>query len=161
MKTIINNAMINGVTADYLNINDRAIHYGDGLFETVLCCNNMLWYWSRHYARLQQSCPAARERRRRGGRAAAGASDSKALLPARRDPGDRAPGRLRKACHACVVVFYRESIQDHGRFTDPHQYGAGMVHVSVNGVQVLADSEHTGALPGRVVRGAEWTGWNE
>jgi 4-amino-4-deoxychorismate lyase len=48
--------MINGIAADYLNINDRAIHYGDGLFETILCSNNRLFYWHRHYQRLQLSC---------------------------------------------------------------------------------------------------------
>ncbi len=47
--------MINGVKADYLNINDRAIHYGDGLFETILCSNNKLFYWKQHYQRLQLS----------------------------------------------------------------------------------------------------------
>ena len=49
------NALINGIAADYLNINDRAIHYGDGLFETVLCSNNVLFYWEQHYQRLQKS----------------------------------------------------------------------------------------------------------
>jgi len=33
-----------------------------------------------------------------------------------------------------------------------------MVHVFVNGVRVLADGEHTGATPGRVVRGPGWSG---
>jgi len=47
--------LINGVAADYLSINDRAIHYGDGLFETILCDNNKLLYWSQHYQRLQSS----------------------------------------------------------------------------------------------------------
>jgi N-acyl-D-amino-acid deacylase len=36
-----------------------------------------------------------------------------------------------------------------------------MAHVFVNGVQVLKDGEHTGAKPGRVVRGPGWTGWKE
>lgn len=49
-------SMINGITADYLNINDRAIHYGDGLFETILCSSNKLFYWNQHYQRLQRSC---------------------------------------------------------------------------------------------------------
>ena len=38
----------------------------------------------------------------------------------------------------------------------PHQYSTGMVHVWVNGEQVLEDGEHTGALPGRVVHGPGW-----
>jgi len=44
-------------------------------------------------------------------------------------------------------------LQDHATFDAPRQYATGMVHVFVNGVRVLADGEHTGATPGRVVRG--------
>lgn len=50
-----NTSLINGVPADYLHINNRAIHYGDGLFETILCDNNQLLYWKQHYQRLQSS----------------------------------------------------------------------------------------------------------
>ena len=49
------NSLINGIAADYLNINDRAIHYGDGLFETMLCNNKKLYYWQQHFQRLQAS----------------------------------------------------------------------------------------------------------
>jgi 4-amino-4-deoxychorismate lyase len=49
------NSMINGIAADYLNINDRAIHYGDGIFETVLCSSNRLYFWRLHYLRLRTS----------------------------------------------------------------------------------------------------------
>jgi N-acyl-D-amino-acid deacylase len=70
-------------------------------------------------------------------------------------------GRLREGFYADVVVFDPETIQDHATFAEPHQYSTGMVHVFVNGVQVLADGEHTGALPGRVVRGPGWTGRGE
>lgn len=47
--------LINGVAADHINIDDRSIHYGDGLFETILCEGNNLFYWSQHYHRLQSS----------------------------------------------------------------------------------------------------------
>ena len=50
-----NMVLINGIPADFLNINDRAIHYGDGLFETILCRNGKLLYWKQHYQRLQSS----------------------------------------------------------------------------------------------------------
>lgn len=70
-------------------------------------------------------------------------------------------GRLQEGFFADVVVFDPETIQDHATFTDPHQYATGMAHVFVNGVHVLADGEHTGALPGRVVRGPGWTGRND
>jgi N-acyl-D-amino-acid deacylase len=36
-----------------------------------------------------------------------------------------------------------------------------MEHVFVNGVQVLRNGAHTGATPGRVVRGPGWSGWSE
>jgi N-acyl-D-amino-acid deacylase len=43
-------------------------------------------------------------------------------------------------------------------FVEPHQYATGMVHVFVNGEQVLKDGEHTGATLGRAVHGPGWTG---
>jgi len=49
------NSLINGVVTDYLSSQDRAIHYGDGLFETILCHKNNLYYWPQHYLRLKQS----------------------------------------------------------------------------------------------------------
>jgi N-acyl-D-amino-acid deacylase len=68
-------------------------------------------------------------------------------------------GRLAAGYYADVVVFDPNTIQDHATFEKPHQYSTGVRDVFVNGVQVLRDGEHTGALPGRVVRGPGWTGW--
>jgi N-acyl-D-amino-acid deacylase len=67
-------------------------------------------------------------------------------------------GLLKEGFFADVVVFDPATIQDHATFTEPHQYATGVHHVFVNGDQVLADGEHTGATPGRVVRGPGWTG---
>ena len=67
-------------------------------------------------------------------------------------------GSLEPGYFADVVIFDPETIIDHATYEDPHQYATGMVHVFVNGAQVLADGEHTGALPGQVVRGPGWTG---
>lgn len=50
-----NTILINGIAADYLHVNNRAIHYGDGLFETILCDNKQLLFWPQHYQRLQSS----------------------------------------------------------------------------------------------------------
>ena len=69
-------------------------------------------------------------------------------------------GRLAAGYFADVVVFDPATIQDHATYEDPHQYATGVVHVWVNGTQVLEDGEHTGATPGRVVRGPGWTGWS-
>lgn len=73
----------------------------------------------------------------------------------------RERGELAEGYYADVVIFDPASIQDHATYEDPHQYATGMVHVLVNGTPVLEDGEHTGALPGRVVRGPGWNGWNE
>jgi len=60
-------------------------------------------------------------------------------------------GNLKPGYFADIAVFDPAKIQDHATFDKPHQYATGMVHVFVNGTQVLKDGEHTGALPGRVV----------
>jgi N-acyl-D-amino-acid deacylase len=67
-------------------------------------------------------------------------------------------GALAPGYYADVVVFDPATITDPATFARPHQYATGVQHVFVNGTQVLRDGEHTGALPGRVVRGAGWKG---
>jgi N-acyl-D-amino-acid deacylase len=73
----------------------------------------------------------------------------------------RRRGSLAAGYLADVVVFNPDTIQDHATFDHPHQYSTGVSHVFVNGVQVLRNGEHTGARPGRVVRGPGWTGWKQ
>jgi len=68
-------------------------------------------------------------------------------------------GELRQGFYADVVVFDPERVIDNATFEDSHQYATGVVHVFVNGEQVLENGEHTGATPGRVVRGPGWDGW--
>jgi N-acyl-D-amino-acid deacylase len=70
----------------------------------------------------------------------------------------RRRGLLEPGYAADVVVFDPARIQDHATFDAPHQYATGVEHVAVNGTLVLRDGEHTGALPGRVVRGPLWSG---
>ena len=65
-------------------------------------------------------------------------------------------GKLEKGHYADIVIFDPDTISDHATYEKPHQYATGMVHVFVNGTQVLKDGEHTGARPGRVVRGPGW-----
>lgn len=78
-----------------------------------------------------------------------------AALPAEVLQLDRR-GMLKTGNYADVVVFDPATIQDHATFVEPHQYATGMLHVFVNGTQVIQDGEHTGATPGRVVRGPGW-----
>jgi N-acyl-D-amino-acid deacylase len=62
-------------------------------------------------------------------------------------------GSLRVGNFADVVVFDPATIQDQATFDKPHQLATGMVHVFVNGQQVLQNGQHTGAKPGRFVKG--------
>lgn len=62
-------------------------------------------------------------------------------------------GMLRPGYFADVVIFDPTKIRDYATFEKPHQYSTGVVHVFVNGTHVLKDGEHTGATPGRVIRG--------
>jgi len=67
-------------------------------------------------------------------------------------------GRLAPGYFADVVLFDPATITDHATYRRPHQYATGVRHVFVNGVQVIRDGAHTGATPGRVVRGPGWRG---
>ena len=69
-------------------------------------------------------------------------------------------GRLEEGFFADVVVFDPATVTDHATFEQPHQYATGVRDVFVNGVAVLRGGEHTGATPGRVVRGPGWSGWD-
>jgi N-acyl-D-amino-acid deacylase len=73
----------------------------------------------------------------------------------------RRRGRLEPGYFADVAVFDPATVADRATFEEPHQLAVGMVHVFVNGEQVVRDGEHTGATPGRVLRGPGWTGWGE
>jgi len=65
-------------------------------------------------------------------------------------------GALKPGYYADVVVFDPATIADLSTFEKPHQYSIGMRDVFVNGVAVLRSGEHSGATPGRAVRGAGW-----
>jgi dihydroorotase/N-acyl-D-amino-acid deacylase len=67
-------------------------------------------------------------------------------------------GLLREGMYADVVVFDPATVQEHSTFERPHQLSTGVEQVFVNGVEVVRDGRHTGAKPGRIVRGAAWRG---
>lgn len=62
-------------------------------------------------------------------------------------------GVLREGLFADVVVFDPTTVRDVATFEVPHQTSVGVTHVYVNGVAVVKDGVHTGALPGRALRG--------
>ena len=74
-------------------------------------------------------------------------------LPAQRMRlGDR--GVLKAGMWADVVVFDPTTIKDVATFGEPNQLSQGMEYVVVNGVPVIDQGKMTGALPGKVQRGA-------
>ncbi|HEY6103855.1 MAG TPA: D-aminoacylase, partial [bacterium] len=67
-------------------------------------------------------------------------------------------GRLAEGAYADVVVFDPVAIADRATYEQPHQYAVGVRDVLVNGVPVISGGAHTGATPGRVIRGPGWKG---
>ena len=66
-------------------------------------------------------------------------------------------GELKKGNYADVVIFDPKTVQDHATYDRPHQYATGVSDVLVNGVQVLKNNSHTGAMPGRFLKGPGYT----
>ena len=62
-------------------------------------------------------------------------------------------GELKVGNYADIVIFDPASVKDKATFEKPHQYSEGMIHVFVNGRQVVKDGDHTGDKPGRFVKG--------
>ncbi len=60
-------------------------------------------------------------------------------------------GRLREGNAADIVIFNYKTIQDKATFVEPHQYPEGIPYVIVNGKVVIAEGEHTGEMPGKVL----------
>jgi N-acyl-D-amino-acid deacylase len=70
----------------------------------------------------------------------------------------RERGALKPGYYADVVVFDASTIRDNATYDKPQQLATGVEDVFINGVQVLKNGKHTGATPGRFVRGPGWTG---
>ncbi|WP_417455658.1 N-acyl-D-amino-acid deacylase family protein [Kordiimonas sp.] len=68
-------------------------------------------------------------------------------------------GMLAPGYFGDIVVFDADTVTDHATFDNSQQYATGVRDVFVNGVQVVAGGSHTGATPGRALRGSGWTGW--
>ncbi|WP_417457604.1 N-acyl-D-amino-acid deacylase family protein [Kordiimonas sp.] len=69
-------------------------------------------------------------------------------------------GLLQTGFLADVVVFDPNRIEDNATFIKPHQLSSGMQHVFVNGEAVIRNGQHTGATPGRFVKGPGYKGQN-
>jgi dihydroorotase/N-acyl-D-amino-acid deacylase len=65
-------------------------------------------------------------------------------------------GLLRPGMFADVVVFDPATIRENTTYEKPNQLSTGVEEVFVNGVEVVRDGRHTGARPGRIVRGPGW-----
>ncbi|MFW9777266.1 MAG: amidohydrolase family protein [Candidatus Heimdallarchaeota archaeon] len=65
-------------------------------------------------------------------------------------------GALKEGFFADIAVFDPNKIIDNATYENPHHYASGMIHVFVNGTQVLKDGKPTNKTPGRVVRGPGW-----
>lgn len=63
-------------------------------------------------------------------------------------------GVLKQGMWADVVVFDPKTVRDLATFDDPNRLSEGMEYVLVNGVPVIEEGKMTGALPGKVLRGA-------
>jgi dihydroorotase/N-acyl-D-amino-acid deacylase len=72
--------------------------------------------------------------------------------------GIRDRGQLREGAYADIVVFDEHTVLDLATPERPHQISRGVEQVWVNGAQVVKDGKHTGAKPGRSLRGPGWTG---
>ncbi|MEX2526508.1 MAG: D-aminoacylase [Gemmatimonadota bacterium] len=67
-------------------------------------------------------------------------------------------GLVKEGMYADLVVFHPDSIMDRATFEEPHQLSQGVAHVFVNGEAVIRNGNHTGALPGRALRGPGYRG---
>ena len=62
-------------------------------------------------------------------------------------------GMLREDMWADIVIFDPQTIEDQATYVNPHQYPKGIPYVLVNGQIVIENGEHTGILPGKILRG--------
>jgi N-acyl-D-amino-acid deacylase len=61
-------------------------------------------------------------------------------------------GTLKSGYFADIVIFDPDKVIDKATWTDPHQYPEGIEYVLVNGKVVIKEGDHTGDLPGKVLR---------
>jgi N-acyl-D-aspartate/D-glutamate deacylase len=62
-------------------------------------------------------------------------------------------GLLKEGYWADITVFDPRTVADKATYVEPHQYPVGIPYVIVNGQVVLDNGNHSGRLPGKVIRG--------
>ena len=62
-------------------------------------------------------------------------------------------GQIKEGNYADICVFDYENVRDNATYAQPHQYPSGIEYVLVNGRVVIAEGDHTGKFPGKVIRG--------
>jgi dihydroorotase/N-acyl-D-amino-acid deacylase len=72
--------------------------------------------------------------------------------------GLRDRGMVKEGMFADLVIFDPATVIDHATFAQPHQLSTGVRDVFVNGVAVWKAGKHTGAKPGRALRGPAYQG---
>ncbi|MBA7560533.1 N-acyl-D-glutamate deacylase [subsurface metagenome] len=61
-------------------------------------------------------------------------------------------GVIAEGAYADIVVFNPDTVIDRATFENPHRYPDGIDHVIVNGTPVVRHGEHTGSIPGRILK---------
>lgn len=61
-------------------------------------------------------------------------------------------GRLTEGSFADIVVFNPDTVIDRATFQEPHAYPVGIDYVFVNGRSVINGGEHSGELPGKILK---------
>jgi N-acyl-D-amino-acid deacylase len=61
-------------------------------------------------------------------------------------------GQLQSGYYADLVVFDPDKIADRATWVNPHRYPVGVEYVIVNGQVVVEHGEHTGRLPGKILK---------
>lgn len=61
-------------------------------------------------------------------------------------------GEIKEGYYADLVIFSPEEISETSSFAKPHSYPDGIGCVIVNGKMVIENGEHTGKLPGKILK---------
>ena len=61
-------------------------------------------------------------------------------------------GRIKEGSYADLVLFDPDTVIDQATFMQPHQFPLGIPYVIVNGDVVIDQGQHSGKLPGRVLK---------